>query len=77
MHYQLFSCLDICDEKKMTLDIIVLIWFRFEYLLNIKNPMFYALVCKHLQETIFLLTGCEQQKKRKNKYTALALAKDF
>ena len=62
MHYQLFSCLDICDEKKMTLDIIVLIWFRFEYLLNIKNPMCYALVCKHLQETMCLLTGCGQQK---------------
>ena len=68
-HYQLLSCLVFFDEKKSTLDIIVVIWFWLEYLVNIDNPIGYAHEGKDLQETICLLTGCGQQKNKSKTHT--------
>ena len=53
---------------KTTLEIIVVIWFWLEYFVNIDNPICYGYVCKHVQETIFVIVWVLATKnKRKNK----------
>ena len=60
---------------KTTLEILVVIWFWLAYFVNTDNPICYGYVCKHLQETIFVIV--QQKTKRKNKNSALAPARDL
>ena len=47
-----------------TLEILVVIWFWLAYFVNTDNPICYGYVCKHLQETIFVIAQQINEKTR-------------